>query len=57
MAPAILGIFFFGAINLIGIGILAEYIGAIYTQMLRRDLVREFTRLNEDALGFPDRTD
>ena len=57
VAPAILGIFFFGAINLIGIGILAEYIGAIYTQMLRRDLVREFTRLNEDALGFPDRTD
>ena len=56
VAPAILGIFFFGSINLIGIGILAEYIGAIYTQILRRDLVRESTRLNEDALGFPDRT-
>ena len=53
MAPAILGIFFFGSINLIGIGILAEYIGAIYTQILRRDLVRESTRLNEDALVSP----
>lgn len=52
VAPLILGVFFFGSVNLIGLGVLAEYIGVIYNQQLKRDLVREAARLNGEALEF-----
>ena len=47
-APVIIGIFFFGAIQLFFIGILGEYIGSIQTQVLRRPRVVERERINFD---------
>lgn len=47
-APIVLGIFFLGAIQLFFIGILGEYIGSIYTQVLRRPPVIERERINFD---------
>lgn len=49
-APVIIGIFFFGAVQLFFIGILGEYIGSIHTQVLRRPRVIEKERINfEDS--------
>ncbi len=45
-APIIVGLFFFGAIQLFFLGIVGEYIGAIYTQVLHRPLVIEKERIN-----------
>jgi len=47
-APVVVGIFFFGAIQLFFIGILGEYVGSIYTQVLRRPPVIERERINFD---------
>jgi glycosyltransferase involved in cell wall biosynthesis len=47
-APLVLGIFFLGAVQLFFIGILGEYIGSIYTQVLRRPPVIERERINFD---------
>ena len=46
LAPLIVGIFFLGAVQLFFIGVLGEYIGAIYTQIKRRPLVIEKERIN-----------
>jgi len=52
IAPLVIGIFFFGSIQLISVGILGEYIGAIHTQVQRRPLVVERERVNfEHAPG------
>jgi len=48
LAPLIVGIFFLGAIQLFFIGILGEYIGAIYTQVKHRPLIIEKERINFD---------
>lgn len=45
-APTVIGLFFFGGVQLIFTGILGEYIGAIYTQVLKRPLVIEKERVN-----------
>lgn len=45
-APAVIGFFFFGAVQLIFIGIIGEYIGSIHTQVLKRPLVIEKERIN-----------
>jgi glycosyltransferase involved in cell wall biosynthesis len=45
-APVVIGLFFFGAVQLFFIGILGEYIGAIHTQILRRPPVVERERVN-----------
>jgi glycosyltransferase involved in cell wall biosynthesis len=45
-APLIIGLFFFGSIQLFFLGIVGEYIGAIYTQTLNRPLVVEKERIN-----------
>jgi glycosyltransferase involved in cell wall biosynthesis len=47
-APIIVGLFFFGAIQLFFLGIVGEYIGAIYTQVLHRPTVVEKERINFD---------
>ena len=47
-APVVVGIFFLGAVQLFFIGILGEYIGSIYTQVLRRPPVIEKERINFD---------
>ncbi len=48
MAPLVIGIFFFSAVQLFFIGILGEYIGFIHTQVLHRPLVFEKERINFD---------
>lgn len=47
-APIIIGLFFFGSVQLFFIGIIGEYIGAIYTQVQKRPLVVEKERINFD---------
>ena len=54
IAPLVIGIFFFGSVQLISVGILGEYIGSIHTQVHRRPLVVERERINfEHEPGFP----
>lgn len=53
MAPMVIGLFFFGSVQLFFIGILGEYIGAIYTQVLKRPLVVEKERVNFGIITFP----
>ena len=45
-APIVIGLFFLGSIQLLFLGIVGEYIGAIYTQVMRRPLVIEKERIN-----------
>ena len=47
-APLVFGIFFIGAVQLVFVGLLGEYIGAIHTQVLRRPPVIEKERINFD---------
>ena len=46
IAPLVIGLFFFGAVQLFFIGILGEYIGAIFTHVQKRMLVVEKERIN-----------
>ena len=46
IAPLVIGIFFFGAVQLFFIGIIGEYIGSIQTQVLKRPHVIEKERIN-----------
>ena len=46
IAPLVIGLFFFGAVQLFFIGIIGEYIGSIHTQVLKRPLVIEKERIN-----------
>ncbi len=49
MAPLVIGLFFFGAVQMFFIGILGEYIGAILTNIKKRPLVIERERINFDS--------
>lgn len=54
MAPLMIGIFFFGSVQLISVGILGEYIGSIHTHVQKRPLVVERERVNfEHEPGLP----
>ena len=46
LAPVLIGIFFFGAMQLFFLGLLGEYIGAIQTQVRNLPLVVESERIN-----------
>ncbi|MDR0891951.1 MAG: glycosyltransferase family 2 protein [Mediterranea sp.] len=46
VAPLVIGLFFFSAVQLLFIGVIGEYIGAIYTQVRKRPLVIERERVN-----------
>jgi hypothetical protein len=46
IAPLVIGVFFFGSVQLFFIGIVGEYIGAIHTQVQKRPLVVEKERIN-----------
>jgi glycosyltransferase involved in cell wall biosynthesis len=48
IAPLVIGLFFFGSVQLFFIGIIGEYIGSIHTQVLKRPLVVEKERVNFD---------
>lgn len=49
LAPLVIGLFFFGSVQLFFLGIVGEYVGAIYTQVLKRPLVTEQERINFDT--------
>ncbi|ANN69101.1 glycosyltransferase family 2 protein [Bordetella bronchialis] len=53
IAPIMIGMFFFAAIQMMIIGLLGEYIGAIYTRVRKLPLVVELERVNFD----PDEND
>lgn len=46
IAPLVIGIFFFGGIQLFFLGIIGEYIGTIFTHIKKRPLVIEKERIN-----------
>jgi glycosyltransferase involved in cell wall biosynthesis len=46
IAPLLIGVFFFGSVQLLFIGLLGEYIGAILTQVTKMPLVVEKERVN-----------
>ncbi len=48
MAPMVIGLFFFSGVQLIFIGIIGEYLGAVWTQVRNRPLVIEDERINFD---------
>lgn len=48
MAPLVIGIFFLGGVQLFFLGMIGEYIGAIFTQVKKRPLVIEKERINFD---------
>jgi polyisoprenyl-phosphate glycosyltransferase len=45
-APLVIGIFLLGSVQLVFLGLLGEYVGAIHTQVRRRPLVVELERVN-----------
>ena len=46
IAPLVIGLFFLGSVQLLSMGILGEYIGAIQTQVRKRPYVVERERIN-----------
>jgi len=46
MAPLVIGLFFVGSVQLVALGIVGEYVGAIHTQVMHRPLVIEQERIN-----------
>ncbi len=46
LAPLVIGLFFFSSVQLIFIGVIGEYIGAIWTQVKNKPLVIEDERIN-----------
>lgn len=50
-APLLIGVFFFGSLQLFFMGLIGEYIGFIYTQILKRPLVVEKERVNLPPLS------
>lgn len=49
IAPLVIGLFFLGSVQLLSMGILGEYIGAIHTNVQRRPYVVERERLNFES--------
>lgn len=45
-APLLIGVFFFGSVQIFFIGLIGEYVASIHTQVLRRPLVVEQERVN-----------
>jgi hypothetical protein len=46
VAPVVIGLFFFASVQLIFLGVVGEYVGAIYTQVRKRPHVVEAERIN-----------
>jgi polyisoprenyl-phosphate glycosyltransferase len=46
VAPLVLGLFFLGSVQLIALGIIGEYVGAIHTTVQNRPMVTEKERIN-----------
>jgi glycosyltransferase involved in cell wall biosynthesis len=54
LAPLVVGIFFFSSVQLVFLGVVGEYVGAIYTRVRKMPLVIERERINFDRN--PDRS-
>lgn len=48
IAPILIGVFFFGSVQLFSVGVLGEYVAAIHMQVKKRPLVVELERVNFD---------
>jgi glycosyltransferase involved in cell wall biosynthesis len=48
LAPMLVGVFFIASIQLVFLGVMGEYIGAIYTQVQKRPYAVELDRINFD---------
>ena len=48
LAPMLIGVFFIASLQLVFLGVLGEYVGAIYTQVQKRPYAVELERLNFD---------
>ncbi len=46
VAPLVIGLFFFSSVQMIFLGVVGEYVGAVHTQVQKRPLVIEADRLN-----------
>jgi glycosyltransferase involved in cell wall biosynthesis len=46
IAPVVVGLFFFGSVQLVALGIIGEYVGSIHTMVQNRPLVIEKERIN-----------
>ncbi len=56
-APLLIGMFFFGSVQIFFIGLIGEYVASIHTQVLRRPLVVERERVNFDTpMSTPEET-
>ena len=54
LAPMLIGVFFISSLQLVFLGVMGEYIGAIYTQVQHRPYVVELERINfENPPSFP----
>ncbi len=52
-APLLIGVFFFGSVQLFFIGLIGEYVASIHTQVLKRPLVVELERVNFGSPAVP----
>ena len=48
LAPMLIGVFFIASIQLVFLGVMGEYVGAIYTQVQKRPYAVELERINFD---------
>jgi glycosyltransferase involved in cell wall biosynthesis len=55
LAPVLIGLFFFAAVQLIFIGVVGEYVGAILTQVKNHPLAIEDEKINFDVPSPPER--
>jgi hypothetical protein len=46
LAPMLIGVFFISSLQLVFLGVMGEYIGAIYTQVQKRPYAVELDRIN-----------
>ena len=51
LAPMLIGVFFIASLQLVFLGVMGEYVGAIYTQVQKRPYAVELERINFDK-GF-----
>ncbi|MDD3118057.1 MAG: glycosyltransferase family 2 protein [Victivallales bacterium] len=51
LAPMVIGMFFLSAVQLLFIGVIGEYLGAVWTQVKNRPLVVEEERINFERTG------
>ena len=56
LAPMLIGVFFVASLQLVFLGVLGEYVGAIYTQVQGRPFVVELERINFPAPAGADAT-